>query len=176
MILHPVVPPGLKHHPSYLQRFCCYRFQQGVMDEKMLEKLAAHDVQDISELFSLADKCARAAEGHAWHSQPASEVGKGSKPKANAAAQRNDKNTNRKKKKKAGGSLPAATRGCLWCPVHYSKCHNAEECREIKKLTETSMSSSRAATACLLTSGQASSKLSMRATMRRRWSSRTPRG
>jgi hypothetical protein len=104
MILHPVVPPGLKHHPSYLQRFCCYRFQQGVMDEKMLEKLAAHDVQDISELFSLADKCARAAEGHAWHSQPASEVGKGSKPKANAAAQRNDKNTNRKKKKKAGGN------------------------------------------------------------------------
>jgi hypothetical protein len=37
-------------------------------DEKMLEKLATHDVQDVSELFSLADKCSRATEGSAWHS------------------------------------------------------------------------------------------------------------
>jgi hypothetical protein len=36
-----------------------------VRDEKMLEKLVTHDVQDISELFSLVDKCARAVEGHA---------------------------------------------------------------------------------------------------------------
>jgi hypothetical protein len=33
-----------------------------VRDEKMLEKLATHDVQDVSELFNLVDKCARAAE------------------------------------------------------------------------------------------------------------------
>jgi hypothetical protein len=32
-------------------------FQQGVRDEKMLENLATHDVQNVSELFSLADKC-----------------------------------------------------------------------------------------------------------------------
>jgi hypothetical protein len=31
----------------------------------MLEKLATHDVQDVVEHFSLADKCARATEGHA---------------------------------------------------------------------------------------------------------------
>jgi hypothetical protein len=31
----------------------------------MLEKLATHDIQDIFALFSLADKCAKAAEGHA---------------------------------------------------------------------------------------------------------------
>jgi hypothetical protein len=37
-------------------------------DEKMLKKLATHDVQDIFELFNLVDKCARAAERHAWHS------------------------------------------------------------------------------------------------------------
>jgi hypothetical protein len=36
-----------------------------VRDEKMLEKLATHDVKDVSELFSLADKCVRDAEGHA---------------------------------------------------------------------------------------------------------------
>jgi hypothetical protein len=43
-------------------------FRQGVRDEKMLEKLATHDVEIVPTLFALADKCARAAEGRAWHS------------------------------------------------------------------------------------------------------------
>jgi hypothetical protein len=45
-------------------------FRQGVHDEKMLEKLAAHDVETVPTLFALADKCARAVEGRAWHSTP----------------------------------------------------------------------------------------------------------
>jgi hypothetical protein len=45
-------------------------FRQGVRDEKMLEKLATHDVETVTTLFALADKCARAAEGRAWHSTP----------------------------------------------------------------------------------------------------------
>jgi hypothetical protein len=45
-------------------------FRQGVCDEKMLEKLATLDVETIPTLFALADKCARAAEGRAWHSAP----------------------------------------------------------------------------------------------------------
>jgi hypothetical protein len=45
-------------------------FHQGVRNEKMLEKLATHDVETVSTLFALADKCARAAEGWAWHSAP----------------------------------------------------------------------------------------------------------
>jgi hypothetical protein len=45
-------------------------FRQGVRDEKMLEKLATHDVETVPTLFDLADKCARAAEGRAWHSAP----------------------------------------------------------------------------------------------------------
>jgi hypothetical protein len=45
-------------------------FRQGVCDEKMLEKLAMHDVEIVSTLFALADKCARAAKGRAWHSAP----------------------------------------------------------------------------------------------------------
>jgi hypothetical protein len=45
-------------------------FRQGVRDEKMLEKLATHDVETITTLFTLADKCARTAEGRAWHSAP----------------------------------------------------------------------------------------------------------
>jgi hypothetical protein len=36
----------------------------------MLEKLATHYVETVSTLFALADKCARAAEGRAWHSVP----------------------------------------------------------------------------------------------------------
>jgi hypothetical protein len=69
----------------------------------MLEKLATHDVQDIYELFSLADKCAKVAEGHAWHFQLALEVGKAGMPEADVATQSSDKNKNRKKKK-AGGN------------------------------------------------------------------------
>jgi hypothetical protein len=45
-------------------------FRQGVRDKKMLEKLATHDVETVPTLFALADKCARAAEGRAWHSAP----------------------------------------------------------------------------------------------------------
>jgi hypothetical protein len=65
----------------------------------MLEKLATHEVKDVSELFNLANKCARMAEGHAWHSQPAPRAGKADKPKADAAAQSSGKNKNGKKKK-----------------------------------------------------------------------------
>jgi hypothetical protein len=45
-------------------------FRQGVRDEKMLVKLATHDMETVPTLFALADKCARAAEGCAWHSAP----------------------------------------------------------------------------------------------------------
>jgi hypothetical protein len=45
-------------------------FRHGVRDKKMLEKLATHDVETVPTLFALADKCARAAEGRAWHSAP----------------------------------------------------------------------------------------------------------
>jgi hypothetical protein len=50
---------------SIITAFC-----QGVRDEKMLEKLATHEVETVTTLFALVDKCARAAEGRAWHSAP----------------------------------------------------------------------------------------------------------
>jgi chromatin remodeling complex protein RSC6 len=84
-------------------------FCQGVRDEKMLEKLATHDVQDVSSPFSLADKCTKAIEGRTWHS-PAAQAAKGeSKPSARAQAQggANGKKK-KKKKKKAGGTQPLA--------------------------------------------------------------------
>jgi hypothetical protein len=37
----------------------------------MLEKLARHDVQDVSELFSMVDKCVRLWKGvHGIHNMP----------------------------------------------------------------------------------------------------------
>jgi hypothetical protein len=80
-------------------------FRQELRDEKMLEKLATHDVQDVSELFSLADKCARAAERRVWHSQHALEVGKADKPEADVTAHSSGKNRNWKKKKSGGNKL-----------------------------------------------------------------------
>jgi hypothetical protein len=88
-------------------------FRQGVRDEKMLEKLTTDDIQDVSMLFSLADKCARATEGHAWHS-PVARVGKEeSKPNTGATAQSGGS----KNKKKAGGNqlLAGGTHGCCSC-------------------------------------------------------------
>jgi hypothetical protein len=45
-------------------------FRQGIRDEKMLEKLAMHEMETDTTLFALVDKCDRAAEGRAWHSAP----------------------------------------------------------------------------------------------------------
>jgi hypothetical protein len=49
-------------------------FRQRVRDDKMLEKLATHDVETVTTLFALVDKCARAAKGCAWHSTPSTGV------------------------------------------------------------------------------------------------------
>jgi hypothetical protein len=133
-----------------------------VRDKKRLEQLATHDVQDIFELFSLVDKCARATEGCDWHSQPTPEAGKVSKSKVDIDAQGNDK---KKKKKKVGGKDKPLARGPTaadatagggrgprgdkcprqlsigddggqWFLVYNSKRHSVEESRKIKKLAK----------------------------------------
>jgi hypothetical protein len=76
-------------------------FSQGVRDEKILEKLATHDVETIPTLFSLADKCARAAEGRAWHSAP--QTGVTQTGGSGAIAQ-----DSKKKKKNHGHERPQA--------------------------------------------------------------------
>jgi hypothetical protein len=78
----------------------------------MLEKLATHDIQDVSALFSLANKCARAAEGRAWHS-PAAQVAKGESTMPSVRGQppgggNGNGGNKKKKKKKAGGNQPLA--------------------------------------------------------------------
>jgi hypothetical protein len=117
----------------------------------MLEKLATHDVETVPTLFALADKCARAAEGRAWHSAPQTGVtqigGSGATPRdgkkkkkgrgyerpqsialvvAAATGGRGDRNKRPRPQRGSSGS----------CPVHPNSRHNAAECREIIDLAK----------------------------------------
>jgi hypothetical protein len=125
-------------------------FHQGVRDEKMLEKMATHDVETVTRLFALADKCARAAEGRAWHSAPQTRV---SQMGGSGAVSQDGK---KKKKKNRGSERPpsatpvvAATTGGRnernkrprpqkgnsgSCHVHPNSRHSSTECREIIEL------------------------------------------
>jgi hypothetical protein len=118
----------------------------------MLEKLARNDVETVPTLFALADKCARAAEGRAWHSAP--QTGAAQASGSGAVAQDGKK----KKKKNHGSEKPhsaalvvAATTGGRGdrskrprpprgnggtCPVHPNGRHSAAECREIIDLAK----------------------------------------
>jgi hypothetical protein len=126
-------------------------FRQGVRDKKMLEKLATHDVETVPTLFALADKCARAAEGRAWHSAPQTGT---TQMGGSGVAPRDGK----KKKKGRGYERPQSTtlvvaaatggqgdrnkhprsqRGNSGsCPVHPNGRHSTSECREIIDLAK----------------------------------------
>jgi hypothetical protein len=132
---------------SIITAFC-----QGVRDEKMLEKLATHDVETVSTLFTLADKCARAAEGRAWHSAPQTEVDQmgGTRAISQDGKKKKKKNRVHEKPQSAAPIVAVATGGRGEhnkrpgpqggnngsCPVHPNTRHNALECREIIKLAK----------------------------------------
>jgi hypothetical protein len=144
--------PCMTWIPRISDAFIITTFRQGVHDEKMLEKLATHDMETVPTLFALADKCARAAEGHAWHLAPQTGTAQSG---GSGAVRRNGK----KKKKKdrdfqrswstalvvaaaTGGrgdhnKRPRPQRGNSGpCPVHPNGRHNAAECREIIDLAK----------------------------------------
>jgi hypothetical protein len=117
----------------------------------MLEKLATHDVETVTTLFALADKCARAAEGRAWHSAPQTGVAQtggsgavtqdGKKKKKNRGHERSQptalvvatvnggQNERNKRPRPQGGNSGS-------CPVHPNNHHSASECHEIIKLAK----------------------------------------
>jgi hypothetical protein len=84
-------------------------FRQGVRDEKMLEKLATHDVETATTLFALADKCARAAEGRAWHSAPQTRVAQMGGSGAIIQDDKKKKNCGHEKPQTAAPIIAAAT-------------------------------------------------------------------
>jgi hypothetical protein len=126
-------------------------FRQGVRDKKMLDKLATHDVETVPTLFALADKCARATEGRAWHSAPQTGTtqtgGSGAIPRdgkkkkkghgyerpqstalvvAAATGSQGDRNKRPRPQRGNSGS----------CPVHPNGRHSAAECHEIIDLAK----------------------------------------
>jgi hypothetical protein len=127
-------------------------FRQGVRDEKMLEKLATHDVETVPTLFALAGKCARAVEGRAWHSAPhtgaAQSGGSGTVPQDGKKKKKKDCDYQRARSTAlvvvatTGGrgdrnKRPRPQRGNSGsCPVHPNGRHNAAECREIIDLAK----------------------------------------
>ena len=119
----------------------------------MLEKLATHEVESVTMLFSLAKKCARAAEGCAWHSAP--QDGPPQAGGSGATIQgggKKKKNKNRgRQRPQAGASIAAAVTGGQnacgkrprpqggdsgSCPVHPNVRHSVADCREIQKLAK----------------------------------------
>jgi hypothetical protein len=127
-------------------------FRQGVRNEKMLEKLATHDVETVPTLFALADKCARAAEGRAWHSAPqtgAAQSG-GTGPILRDVKKKKKKDHDYQKPQSTAQVVAAATGGQGdrnkrprpqkgndgSCPVHPHGRHSATECREIIDLAK----------------------------------------
>jgi hypothetical protein len=127
-------------------------FRQGVHDEKVLEKLATHDVETVPTLFALADKCARAAEGRAWHSAPqagaAQSGGSGAVLQDEKKKKKKDRDYQRPRSTAlvvaatTGGQgdrnkRPRSQRGCSGsCPVHPNGRHSAAECHEIIDLAK----------------------------------------
>jgi hypothetical protein len=127
-------------------------FRQRVRDEKMLEKLATHDVETVTTLFALADKCARAAEGREWHSAPQTGVTQtgGSSTVSQDGKKKKKKNCGHEKPQTAAPVVAAAAGGRSernkrprpqggnsgTCPVHPNSHHSTSKCREIIKLTK----------------------------------------
>jgi hypothetical protein len=99
----------------------------------------------------LADKCARAAEGHAWHSAP--QTGVAQTGGSGAVAQDGKKKKNNRGNERLSSAAPiiaVATGGRSernkrprpqggnsgTCPVHPHSRHSAAECREIIELAK----------------------------------------
>jgi hypothetical protein len=118
----------------------------------MLEKLATHDVETITTLFALANKCARAAEGRAWHSAPQTGVAQtgGSGAVSQDGKKKKKKNRGHERPQSAAPVVATATGGrnernkrprpqggnSGSCPMHPNSRHGASECREIIKLVK----------------------------------------
>jgi hypothetical protein len=118
----------------------------------MLEKLATHYVETVLTLFALADKCARAAEGCAWHSAPqtgaAQSGGSGAVPRDGKKKKKKDRDYQKSRSTAlvvaavTGGrdernKRPRPQRGNSGsCPMHPNGRHSATECREIIDLAK----------------------------------------
>ena len=109
-------------------------------------------METVPTLFALAHKCARAAEGHAWHSAPqtgAAQSG-GSVAVPQDSKKKKKKDRDYQRSRSTALVVAAATRGLGdrnkrprpqrgnsgSCHVHPNSRHSIAECREIIELTK----------------------------------------
>jgi hypothetical protein len=117
----------------------------------MLEKLTTRDVETVTTLFALADKCARATEGRAWHSAPQTGVAQtGGSGAVIQDGKKKKKNRGHERSSSAAPVVVAATGGrnkrnkrprpqrgnSGSCPVHPNSRHSVAVCREIIELAK----------------------------------------
>jgi hypothetical protein len=118
----------------------------------MLEKLATHDMETVSMLFALANKCARAAEGRAWHSAPQTGAAQSGGSGAVLRDEKKKNKTDRDYQKPRSTALVATTairgqgdcnkrpqpqKGSSGsCPMPPHGRHNTAECRKIIDLAK----------------------------------------
>ena len=137
-------------------------FHQNVRNRRMREEMAMTKIRDVSELYALADKCARAEEGRRL---PGEDAGAGGSDSDDAApAKKSRRRNNRKKKNKevlaveksgkeapakqaqAGGSgkEPAPVAAAdkqdgsdkQYCKIHRTKGHDLSNCKRVEYLVE----------------------------------------
>ena len=103
-------------------------------------------METVTTLFALADKCARAAEGSAWHSAPQDGAAQMGGPGATAHSSSDEEKSRSVDRPQSGAPVAAIApvgqnsrskrprqqgRNSGSCPVHPGGRHNASECHEI---------------------------------------------
>jgi hypothetical protein len=122
-------------------------FSEGVTNKQLVGKLETHNVETVSELFALADKCARNVEAHARvkHRGATEEPPARDRPKPGvktnkrkaAAVLAAEGRLKLPKENPTGGErrpAPACQDGGKWCELHHTDRHDLTECRLIKDL------------------------------------------
>src|SRR6187399_472771 len=139
------------HHAAVISAF-----HQNVRNRGIREEMAMCKIRDVSELYALADKCARAEEGRRL---PGEDTGAGGTDSEDAApAKKSRRRNNRRKNKKevlaveksgeeapakqtqAGGSgkepAPVAAADKQYCKIHRTKGHDLQNCKRVEYLVE----------------------------------------
>ena len=137
-------------------------FHQNVRNRRMREEMAMTKIRDVSELYALADKCARAEEGRRLPGEDTCAGGSDSEDAAPAKKSRRRNNRRKGKKEvlaveksgkeapakqaQAGGSgkepAPAAaadkpgSSDKQYCKIHRTKGHDLQNCKKVEQLVE----------------------------------------
>ena len=138
-------------------------FHQNVRNRRMREEMAMCKIRDVSELYALADKCARAEEGRRL---PGENIGAGGSDSEDAAPTRKKRRRNNRRRKgkdvlvveqasNRGGAKKtkdgsSSGNNCQavavadkqdgtnkqYCKIHRTKGHDLQNCKRVEQLVE----------------------------------------